>query len=135
VPSPEAATTGKRRILIVDDEPALAELVRDWARAEGHIAVLAHSADDGLTLLAVRAFDVLISDIIMPGQLDGIGFAEKASALHPAMKILLMSGYSRETATNRADVPWPLLVKPFRREDFVAALEKACSVSGFAALV
>ena len=135
VPSPEAATTSKRRILIVDDEPALAELVRDWARAEGHIAVLAHSADDGLTLLAVRAFDVLISDIIMPGQLDGIGFSEKASALHPAMKILLMSGYSRETATNRADVPWPLLVKPFRREDFVAALEKACSVSGFAALV
>jgi PAS domain S-box-containing protein len=134
VPSHESATTGKRRILIVDDEPALAELVRDWARAEGHTAVLAHSADDGLTLLAVRAFDVLLSDIIMPGQLDGIGFAEKASAMHPGMKILLMSGYSRETATNRADVPWPLLVKPFRREDFVAALEKACGASGFAAL-
>jgi PAS domain S-box-containing protein len=134
-PQPAAmATSGKRKILIVDDEPALAELVRAWSKAEGHTAVLATSADDALTLLAVKSFDVLITDIVMPGQLDGIGLAEKASVMHPAMKVLLMSGYSKETATNRADIPWPLLVKPFRKEDFDAALEKAFGVSGFAQL-
>ncbi len=130
-----ASTTGKRRILIVDDEPALAELVRAWAKAQGHTVVLATSADDALTLLAVRAFDVLLTDIMMPGSMDGIGLAEKASGLYPAMKILLMSGYSKETATNRADVPWPLLVKPFGKDDFYAAIEHACGVSGFAILV
>jgi YesN/AraC family two-component response regulator len=82
----------------------------------------------------VKAFDVLLTDIIMPGQLDGIGLAEKASAMHPGMQILLMSGYSRETATNRADLPWPLLVKPFSKQDLNAALEKAFTVSGFAPL-
>jgi hypothetical protein len=43
------------------------------------------------------------------------------------MKILLMSGYSRETATNRADIPWRLLVKPFRKEDLDAELEMECT--------
>jgi CheY-like chemotaxis protein len=134
MPNPQAVPNSKRKILIVDDEPALAELVQVWARAEGHTAVVAHSADDALTLLEVRAFDVLLSDIVMPGDLDGISLAEKAAVMHPAMKILLMSGYSRETSTNRADVPWHLLVKPFSKGDFGAALEKTYSVSGFGSL-
>ena len=134
-PAPLAATTSKRKILIVDDEPELAELVRAWAKDQGHTAVLANSADDALTLLAVRAFDVMFTDIMMPGQMDGIGLAEVASAMYPAMKINLMSGYSKETATNRADVPWPLLVKPFGKEDFYEALKRAFGDSEFAALV
>ncbi len=121
-PIQRTAARGKLRILIVDDEPALAEIVREWARGEGHTAVMAHSAQDALTLLAVRSFDVLLTDIIMPGESDGLGLAEKASALYPQMKILLMSGFSRETAMKRGDVPWHLLVKPFHREAFVAAL-------------
>jgi DNA-binding NtrC family response regulator len=131
---PVVTGTGKRKILIVDDEPALAELVRAWAKEAGHTAVIANSADDALTLLAVRGFDVLLTDILMPGQLDGIALAEKASAMHPDMTIMLMSGYSKETATNRADISWPLLVKPFRREDLEAALQKAFGVSGFTPL-
>ena len=120
-----AVSTSKRKILIVDDEPALADLVRIWAKNQGHSAVLANSADDALTLLAVRSFDVMFTDIMMPGQMDGIGLADKAMVMYPSMKIVLMSGYSKETATNRADVPWPLLVKPFRKEDFEAALAGA----------
>jgi DNA-binding NtrC family response regulator len=134
VNSPARSTTAKHKILVVDDEPALAELVRAWAKEQGHTVVLANSADDALTLLAVRAFDVLLTDIVMPGELDGIGLAEKASVLHPAMKILLMSGYSKETATNRADMPWPLLVKPFGKDDFYAAIHKASVMSDFAPL-
>jgi len=118
-------TIGKRRILVVDDEPALGQLLRAWA--DSHTVVVANSADDALTLLAFKAFDMLLTDIMMPGQLDGIGLAEKVAALYPATKILLMSGYSKETATSRADIPWPLLVKPFRKEDFEAAMEKAFS--------
>ena len=96
--------------------------------------MLASSADDALTLLEVRAFDVLLTDIMMPGSMDGIGLAEKASDLYPAMKILLMSGYSKETATNRADVPWPLLVKPFGKENFYQAIASADSESRFVSL-
>jgi PAS domain S-box-containing protein len=123
-PSPLVARTGKRKILIVDDEPALAELIRAWARNAGHTAVLAGSADDALTILAAKSFDVMLTDIMMPGSLDGIGLAEKTSILYPEMKAVLMSGYSKETATHRADIPWPLLVKPFRKDDFYAAVEQ-----------
>jgi PAS domain S-box-containing protein len=131
---PIVTSNGKRKILVVDDEPALAELVRAWVKEAGHTAVLANSAVDALTLLAVRGFDVLLTDIIMPGQMDGIALAERASEMHPDMKILLMSGYSKEMATNRADIPWPLLVKPFRKEDLYAALEKSFGASGVATL-
>ena len=61
----------------------------------------------------------------MPGELDGIGLAEKAHVRYPALKILLMSGYSNETSTNLGDIPWPLLVKPFTQEVLFAALAQA----------
>jgi CheY-like chemotaxis protein len=116
------ASQGPCRILVVDDEPELAVLVRAWAKEMGHTAVLAHSAQDALSLLAVRAFDIMLTDIMMPGQMDGIALAETASALYPAMQTLLMSGYSRETATARVDLPWSLLVKPFGKADFAQAV-------------
>jgi two-component SAPR family response regulator len=56
--------------------------------------------------------------------MDGIALADKASALHPRMKVLLMSGYSKETATHRAEMPWTLLVKPFGKRDFEDAIAK-----------
>jgi CheY-like chemotaxis protein len=121
--------------LIVDDESALAELVREWVETEGHAAVMAHSAGDALTLLAVRPFDVLLTDIMMPGRIDGIGLAEEATVLYPAIRIQLMSGYLRETATHRANVPWPQLVKPFQKEDLDAALANLFKTPGFAPLV
>jgi PAS domain S-box-containing protein len=113
----------KRSVLVVEDEPAFADLVRSWAKSAGHRVLVLHSADDALALLAVKAFDVLLTDIMMPGTIDGIVLAEKASALCPGMKVVLMSGYSRETASSRADLPWPLLVKPFGRQDFDDALD------------
>jgi PAS domain S-box-containing protein len=120
--APSPANQGPCRILVVDDETELAVLVRAWAKEMGHTAVLAHSAQDALTLLAVRTFDIMLTDIMMPGQMDGIALAETASALYPAMNTVLMSGYSRETATARVDLPWRLLVKPFGKADFAQAV-------------
>jgi CheY-like chemotaxis protein len=120
--APGAARTDPCRILIVDDEPELAALMRTWAKESGHRAVLAHSAQDALTLLAAKAFDIMLTDIMMPGQMDGIALAEATKTLYPGMKTVLMSGYSRETATARVDIPWNLLVKPFGKADFDQAI-------------
>lgn len=130
-----APRTGPRRILVVDDEPEIAALVRTWATQEGHTVVLADSAADAMLLLTVRSFDVLLTDIVMPGEHDGIALADCAAKLYPAMKVLLMSGYSRETATSRADLPWPLLVKPFQKSDLDQALGAAFKPSGFQAML
>lgn len=118
--------SGPWRVLVVDDEPEMAELLRTWLREEGHTVVLASTADDALTLLSVREFDFMVTDIVMGGTLDGIGLAERAQAEYPNVKILLMSGYSLETATSRAEVPWPLLVKPFAKTELTAAMVRAC---------
>jgi len=117
------AGTGPWRILVVDDEAEIATLVREWLKYAGHTVVLANSAADALTLLSIRAFDVLLTDIMMPGELDGIQLADRIQGLYPAVKIVLMSGYSKETATSRVDVPWPLLVKPFNKADFDLVME------------
>jgi DNA-binding NtrC family response regulator len=126
--------SGSLKILIVDDEAAISELLRIWAKTAGYNAVLANSADDALKLLSTNAFDVLLSDIKMPGELDGIALAERASSMYPDMKIMLMSGYSKETVTNRINLPWPLLVKPFPRAGFLAAMDQASRSTRFALL-
>ena len=121
---PAPAGAGPWRILVVDDEPEIASLARDWLKVDGHTVVIASSAADALTLLSVRAFDILLTDIVMPGELDGIHLAERVQSLYPAVKVVLMSGYSKETATSRADVPWPLLVKPFNKAHLDAAMNR-----------
>ena len=121
-PSTHSHKTDSKTILIVDDEKALAKLIQTWAKSEGHTAVVTNSSDDALTLLKVRFFDILLTDIMMPGQMNGITLAEKASIIHPEMSIILMSGYSKETATRQSDIQWPLIVKPFRRKDFYEAI-------------
>jgi PAS domain S-box-containing protein len=134
LPVAPLTSSGSLKILIVDDEAAISELLRIWAKAAGYTAVLANTADDALTLLSVNSFDVLLSDIKMPGQLDGIALAERASFIYPEMKIILMSGYSKETTTNRINLPWPLLVKPFPRAGFHAAMDQASRATVFAPL-
>jgi PAS domain S-box-containing protein len=135
LPVPPFAMSGSLKILIVDDEAAISELLRIWAKAAGFTAVLANSADDALRLLSISAFDVLLSDIKMPGELDGIALAERVSSMYPDMKIMLMSGYSKETATNRINLPWPLLVKPFPRAGFLAAMDQVSRSTGVSPLV
>lgn len=122
IPMPLTLNSIKKSILIADDEEEMSKLIQSWAKKEGHTAVVTNSADDALTLLTVKEFDILITDIMMPGQMDGISLAERASKIHPGIRIILMSGYSKEIAKNRADIPWNLLVKPFKKTDFYTAI-------------
>ena len=113
-----------KTILIVDDEPDLAKLISVWARQAGHQAAVASDAEEAFSMLQDRSFDILITDIVMPGVMDGLALADKASRMQRRLKILLMSGYSLETSENRANIRWPLLVKPFGQAAFNAAVEQ-----------
>ncbi len=109
-------------ILVVDDEVDLVNLVCAWATELGYTTQSAYSATDALTLLAVTHVDLVVSDIVMPGDLDGVALAEQVNAHYPHASVLLMSGYSREISTVRPDLPWPVLVKPFRKHALQAAI-------------
>jgi two-component system, cell cycle response regulator CpdR len=83
------------RILLADDETVARELIRGTLVADGHTVA---SADDGSEALAKltaapNTFDLLLSDIQMP-IMDGLTLAQTAMAAHPALKVILMSGFA-----------------------------------------
>lgn len=68
-----------------------------------------------------HAYDVLLTDIVMPGEEDGIGLARWARQRYPAMRIILMSGYSPEEAPVLLKLPF--LQKPYRQETILDMVE------------
>ena len=111
------------KILLAEDEVAVSAFVE---RALGHAGHQVTCAPDGLAAVAALAaapFDLLLSDIVMPG-LDGIALALKAGKDYPAMKILLMSGYAseRQRAHNLDALAHRIIAKPFTLAELTAAV-------------
>ena len=109
-------------ILVVDDEVDLVTVVCAWAAELGYTTESAHSAAQAMTCLASRTINLVVSDIVMPGDLDGVALAEYVNTHYPHTGVLLMSGYSSEMTTFRSDLPWTVLVKPFRKHQFQSAI-------------
>ena len=114
------------KILITEDEDALRSFVARALRLDGHETVEAGDGADGLACLEAQAFDLLLSDIRMP-VMDGIELAHKAAAAHPALKILLMTGYAeqRERADDLASKIVDVVSKPFSLPDIRRAVAQA----------
>lgn len=84
-------------ILVVDDEIALAELAAEYLSEYGYEVTAVADAKEALALLKNgRSFDLLFSDIMMPGALNGYQLAEQACQILPSIKVLLTSGYASQ---------------------------------------
>ena len=84
------------RILLADDDAAARDLVHRALAGDGHDVVATHDGAEALDKLrAGAAFDLLISDVQMPG-VDGIELIEKALAIAPGMRVIIMSGFADE---------------------------------------
>lgn len=82
------------RILLVEDEKSVAETVLDLLAALGHQVRLAANGEEAVTLLDDGpAFDVLISDVVMPG-ISGVELAREARRRAPGIGVVLTSGFS-----------------------------------------
>jgi len=97
----------KYNILVVDDEVALTELNAEILQAEGHMVETAFNATEALAKVKNTKFDILISDVVMPG-LNGFELADKVKEQYPEIKIIIVSGYndqfnSSENATRCYD--------------------------------
>ena len=102
-------------------------------RALEHTGHEVKAVPDGLAAvgaLAAASYDLLLTDIVMPG-LDGIGLALKASRDYPAMKILLMTGYSaeRQRAHNLAALVHRVIPKPFSLAEICAAVDEELGIA------
>jgi len=88
-------TTGKENILIVDDEPALLNLLTSILVSEGYTVFRAESGQLALEILKQEHIELMISDVIMP-KMDGYQLASIVQNKYPDVKIQLASGYSDE---------------------------------------
>ena len=99
----------KQRILLVEDEPYALEALVEMLEAEGYAVTPCASGDAALIALSQNAYDVLLTDVVMPGQ-NGSEVARHACIAQPSIKIILMSGYVPDSASFQPG--WLFLHKP-----------------------
>lgn len=115
-------------ILVVDDEPALLELIRVVLRMNGYRVLEASSGRDALRLIESPPVPIalLLTDVRMPG-MNGRELAERAQQCTPGIKVLLISGYTEEADfydwASAAGVVF--LPKPFNVEDLERTVREA----------
>ena len=123
-PRPPGATP---RVLVVDDNAEILGLARSILRAGKFEVVTASSGDEAARMLDAGApCDVLLSDVLMPGTLDGFALAERAARVRPSLPVVLMSGYAPEPDRVPASVA-AFLQKPFNRDSLRGTVQAALS--------
>ena len=113
---------GTETILIVDDREDVAELARTILRDFGYTTLTASNAREALEILdSSGRVDLLFTDLIMPGGMNGVLLAREARRRQPRLKVLLATGYA-EASLERTDIggsEFDLLNKPYRRTELV----------------
>lgn len=117
-----------RRILLVEDEQAVRETLTATLTRAGYQIVAAPSGDAALALFKEDdAFDLVVTDIVMPGALQGTSLSHELRKLDPDMPFVFMSGYASEATVHGNGLrPEDIrLMKPVQRADILDAVEKA----------
>jgi PAS domain S-box-containing protein len=112
-----------RRVVVVDDEPAIGTLVERILRGAGYLVDTATSGAEGLSLINAleEPLDLLLSDMVMP-EMSGVELAWEVRSRRPATKVLFMSGYAEPVLDTHEALPpgLELLTKPFNEEELLA---------------
>ena len=100
------------KVLVVEDDPFVAELAAELVREIGFEPHIAHSAAEALAALTrIPGIRLVFSDVIMPGGMSGVELARKVRTRYPELPILLTTGYSETVAA--APGEFPLIPKPY----------------------
>jgi DNA-binding NtrC family response regulator len=123
----------KYRVLIVDDETAIAETLALILRARGYEAATAYDGSSGLERCSCFVPDLVISDVCMPG-MNGVEMARRIATRHPQCKILLHSGQASflDTLDEAQDsiYPFAFLAKPSHPEELMRTVQELLSSPG-----
>jgi signal transduction histidine kinase/DNA-binding response OmpR family regulator len=121
------AETGSERVLIVEDDPAVLSLCLEMLSGLGYRCEVAADGDGALHRLSGdQRYDLLFSDVIMPGGMNGVQLARRAQALRPDLHVLLTSGYMGEAAQQRPH-EFPLINKPYERAELARRIRAVLS--------
>jgi PAS domain S-box-containing protein len=116
-----------RKILVVDDDDNVREMVLLQLKSLGYTALPAATGTEALEILArVADIDLLFTDVVMPGDLNGREVADEARKLRPNLKVLFTSGYFEGALVREGALESRvrLLVKPYRKKDLALSVEE-----------
>ena len=123
---------GDEKVLVVDDEPALLKVAASFLEELGYQTLTATSSDEALSLLQDSSrVDLLFTDVVMPGGLDGMGLGKKVKQDYPGIKVLLTSGFTptredtvEESQLRRGELGANLLSKPYSKSELARAVRQ-----------
>jgi signal transduction histidine kinase len=132
-PVVSAAPSGKRRVLVVDDEPEIADLLEDILAADGNQIVVEPDGDAALARLVAEPFDLVVSDLTMPG-LDGAGLwretRARLAAKAPPFVFLTGDSLRLDRASEMRDAGCPFIEKPFEPAAIRRVIREALTGAG-----
>ena len=123
-----AVQGGHETILVVEDDKLVRDYVLTQLHSLGYVTLDAANAAEALALVeAGRQFDLLFTDIIMPGVMNGRQLADEIEKRRPGSKVLYTSGYTENAIIHhgRLDTGVLLLAKPYRKSDLAGMIRKA----------
>jgi PAS domain S-box-containing protein len=119
---------GTEKVLIVEDDALVRQYVVTQVKSLGYTALEAANAAEALTIIdADKDIDLLFTDIIMPGSMNGRQLADEAARRRPDLKTLFTSGYTENAIVHhgRLDSGVLLLAKPYRKSELAKMLRTA----------
>ncbi len=125
---PSSIQGGHERILVVEDDKLVRDYVLTQLHSLGYVTLDAANAAEALALVeAGHEFDLLFTDVIMPGAMNGRQLATELQNSRPKLKVLFTSGYTENAIIHhgRLDSGVLLLAKPYRKSDMARMIRKA----------
>jgi CheY-like chemotaxis protein len=115
----------RETVLIVDDEPAIRMLISEVLEELGYLVLEAHNSTSGLQHLQDRGrVDLLVTDVGLPGGMNGRQLADAALALRPDLKVLFITGYAESSVAGHLRPGMHVLTKPFTIELLAARIQE-----------
>ena len=113
---------GSGTVLLVEDNPDVAAVSTSLLEQLGYIVHRVSDAETALREVERDGFDLVFSDIVMPGKMDGLGLARRLREIRPDLPVLLATGYSDAAANVRGD--FSILRKPYEIHQLCEAIAK-----------
>jgi CheY-like chemotaxis protein len=135
VPANAPRTVGEKlsgTVLVVEDEVDLLEVALVYLEEMGLTVFSANDGPSALEMIVEHGeIDLMVTDLVMPGEMNGAELVQRARALCPNLKFIYSSGYTAEALAEKTMtlVEAPLLRKPYQREEFAAIIRSVMEAS------
>lgn len=133
IPELSVAAGNRQRVLLVEDDPVLREVISVQLQILGFIVMVAETAQEALEMLCEEpSVSLMLTDVMLPGGMNGRQLSEQAGQIREGLAVVFMSGYSDDLLmeNDRLDDNLILLQKPFKQAQLAGALNQALAEQG-----